>query len=181
MEWIWILLLVFAAFGGVAYAWPSKQTRLISKLRQLARQRNISVSMMAVPDFNASPDERVTLSGKDRKPTLQCVIYRRVRNDERADGPRWRLLRDGDSAEPVSGWRLHGYPVEGVLKFDYEYWKEVEKTMGLVPDDCIGLESTANHTGWIGRENLANSTPEEFLVRLDSALKVLPTSSADSE
>lgn len=181
MEWVWILLLVVAAFGGVAYAWPSKKTRLISKLRQLARQRNISVAMMAVPDFNASPDERVTLSGKDRKPTLQCVIYRRVKHDEGADGPKWRLLRDGNSAEPISGWRLHGYPVEGVVKFDYTYWTEVEKTIEIFPEDCIGVECTANHAAWIGRENLSNSTPEEFLVRLDSALMVLATAGADSE
>lgn len=158
-----------AAFGGILYVLPSKQDRLLSKLRLQARARGFTVTAVSLPKTDASAEEKVSSAGVKRNPVRLCVSYRKTQRLPLERSPSWTLTFSTASISPIGGWQISDHRLENVDASDEDYWSAVEAAIESLPATCYGIAVDTRGAAWIGREKFDRDF-EAFLSDLEKGL-----------
>ena len=75
MVWLIILAVLALAVGPIFYLLPSAQDRFLAGLRQHARQLGFSMQLQRLGKLNPTAEERVSASGQQRDPVVECMRY----------------------------------------------------------------------------------------------------------
>ncbi len=73
--WLIILAVLALAVGPILYLLPSAQDRFLAGLRQHARQLGFSMQLQRLGKLNPTAEERVSASGQQRAPVVECMRY----------------------------------------------------------------------------------------------------------
>ena len=73
--WLIIVAVLALAVGPIFYLLPSAQDRFLAGLRQHARQLGFSVQLQRLAKLNPTAAERVSASGQQRAPVVECMRY----------------------------------------------------------------------------------------------------------
>lgn len=73
--WLIILAVLALAVGPIFYLLPSAQDRFLAGLRQHARQLGFSMQLQRLGKLNPTAEERVSASGQQRDPVVECMRY----------------------------------------------------------------------------------------------------------
>lgn len=173
LDWLIIALVLVIAFGGVAYAVPSRFQRRVGKMRLEARQHGFTTSLANVPDLDADAEDRVTAGGEVRPRDNFCAVYDKAYLRKLNNPPIWQLDRYKKSQVPIPGWLLRDNALAGVQLSDAGYWGDVAATIADMPPSCRGVASHADGVRWIGLESRDAVLEDRFLPELSNALDAL--------
>ena len=73
--WLIIVAVLALAVGPIFYLLPSAQDRFLAGLRQHARQLGFSMQLQRLAKLNPTAAERVSASGQQRAPVVECMRY----------------------------------------------------------------------------------------------------------
>ena len=73
--WLIILAVLALAVGPIFYLLPSAQDRFLAGLLQHARQLGFSMQLQRLGKLNPTAEERVSASGQQRDPVVECMRY----------------------------------------------------------------------------------------------------------
>jgi hypothetical protein len=73
--WLIIVAVLALAVGPIFYLLPSAQDRFLAGLRQHARQLGFSMQLQRLAKLNPTAAERVSASGQQRAPVVECMCY----------------------------------------------------------------------------------------------------------
>lgn len=73
--WLIIVAVLALAVGPIFYLLPSAQDRFLAGLRQHARQLGFSIQLQRLGKLNPTAAERVSASGQERHPVVECMRY----------------------------------------------------------------------------------------------------------
>lgn len=111
MVWLIIVAVLALAVGPIFYLLPSAQDRYLAGLRQHARQLGFSIQLQRLAKLNPTAPERVSASGQQRDPVVECMCYRWLVR-EPMNAPLDLLLRRLPKSatvsvqETISGWGI---------------------------------------------------------------------------
>ena len=109
MVWLIIIGVLALAIGPIFYMLPSAQDRYLAGLRQQARNLGFSMQLRRLPTLNPTAEERVSASGRQRNPVVDCMCYEWMVRQPLQNAPDLLLQRiPNDPTVPVqelaSGW-----------------------------------------------------------------------------
>ncbi|MBV0931950.1 hypothetical protein [Marinobacterium weihaiense] len=146
MEWLIVVLIFISLTGSVLWIRPTPRQRHQGELRMHARKLGIQVQLTRVE----LPRARGEVEGE----SVLVAAYRFLRtNLERGDRERWidwhiHRLDTLDQAGLAEGWSWIGgtgaLPPAGLARLN--------ALLQAVPEDVIGIESTAQHLTLYWRE-----------------------------
>lgn len=173
MDWLIIALVLIVAFGGVAYALPSKLQRRVGRMRLDARKQGLHTSSMTLPDLDADAEDKVTSGGKVKLREQLCVAYDLNYGGGVKNPPSWQLDRYAKSQLPIPGWLLRNQKHEGVELSDTTYWLAVAESIADMPHSCRAVASHEHGVRWVGIEAKDAVLSDDFLPKLVGALSKL--------
>lgn len=170
MDWLIIGLVLVVAFGGVAYALPSKLQRRVGRMRLDARKQGLHTSAITLPDLDADAEDKVTAGGRVKLREHLCVAYDLSYEGRLKNPPIWQLERYQKSQLPIPGWLLRDQRHEGVDLTDTTYWIGVAERIADMPKSCRSVACHEHGVRWVGTEAKEAVFSNEFLPNLAGAL-----------
>ena len=168
-----IVVLMLAAFGGIAYVIPSKLEREVAKTRQSVRTFGLELSSVFLPMLDAPPEDRVTAGGKRLNQTKLSVVYELPFSQRLEPEIRWQLIRYKKSSIPVNEWLLKDQEHLNIDLTDTIYWQQVEEILDHLPGHCRSLRVNQEGVAWMGTEARELILAGQFLNVLVESLKKL--------
>ncbi len=134
MNWLVIVLIMFAIMGSLLWVMPSPRQRVQALLRQRAMRAGLQVQLVRILLPRAL--------GEALAEERHCVAYRllRGRNSARAQQPPWQIFQLPSHANVglPDGWSWS----KGENQLDPAALALIEELIPLLPKDVYGLEST---------------------------------------
>lgn len=166
-----ISLVFLIVFGGLISILPSRRARQIGNLRILARRYDLEISLVQIPDVNASLTDRVTAGGIRLDPQKRCVAWSKRYTDPCSELPVWiDYVSTSPEFEAVRWHRLDSGQSTNLLTDSY--WREVSRIKIGLPSRCVAIECTPTEVRWLGYE-VIDSTAEEFIQRMVQSIDEL--------